>query len=218
MDPKIIGAFGLLCLCSISSSIAASMGGSGDDSSAGAGAGAGAAAGAGAGAAAPTDPCAGLVDDSPASTIPVKCLQKIVKDEGCTEEGTVYPGDDYNGWWRKDDGAGNYARVKSDINAWATMQDAAHVRGCGRATAITTGPCAGLVDDSLASTIPVECLQKIFRDEGCTEEGTAYPADGYNGWWRKDDGAGNYARVKSDINAWATMQDAAHVKGCGRAT
>ena len=27
MDPKIIGAFGLLCLCSISSSIAASMGG-----------------------------------------------------------------------------------------------------------------------------------------------------------------------------------------------
>ena len=28
MDPKIIGAFGILCLCSISSSIAASMGGS----------------------------------------------------------------------------------------------------------------------------------------------------------------------------------------------
>ena len=27
MDPKIIGAFGLLCLCSISSSVAASMGG-----------------------------------------------------------------------------------------------------------------------------------------------------------------------------------------------
>ena len=82
----------------------------------------------------PVDPCAGLVDDSPASSIPAKCLQKIFKDEGCTEEGTVYPADDYNGWWRMDDGGGNYANVKRDINAWATMQDAAHVKGCGRAT------------------------------------------------------------------------------------
>ena len=41
MDPKIIGAFGLLCLCSISSSIAASMGGSEETPPAGAGAGAG---------------------------------------------------------------------------------------------------------------------------------------------------------------------------------
>ena len=40
MDPKIIGAFGLLCLCSISSSIAASMGGSEETPPAGAGAGA----------------------------------------------------------------------------------------------------------------------------------------------------------------------------------
>jgi hypothetical protein len=129
-----LAGVGLLVVC-CSSSVAAMMMGGGEETPAtAAGAGAGAAAGAGAGAAAPTDPCAGLVDDSPASTIPVKCLQKIVKDEGCTEEGTVYPGDDYNGWWRKDDGAGNYARVKSDINAWATMQDAAHVRGCGRAT------------------------------------------------------------------------------------
>ena len=85
-------------------------------------------------AAAAADPCTGLVDDSPASSIPAKCLQKIFKDEGCTEEGTRYPGDDYNGWWRKDDGGGNYANVKRDINAWATMQDADHLAGCGRAT------------------------------------------------------------------------------------
>ena len=40
MDPKLIGAFGLLCLCSISSSIAASMGGGeeADTPTAGAGA------------------------------------------------------------------------------------------------------------------------------------------------------------------------------------
>jgi len=41
MDPKIIGAFGLLCLCSISSSIAASMGGGGEETPAATGAGAG---------------------------------------------------------------------------------------------------------------------------------------------------------------------------------
>ena len=41
MDPKIIGAFGLLCLCSISSSIAASMGGSEETPTPVAGAGAG---------------------------------------------------------------------------------------------------------------------------------------------------------------------------------
>ena len=37
MDPKIIGAFGLLCLCSISSSIAASMGGGEETPGAGTG-------------------------------------------------------------------------------------------------------------------------------------------------------------------------------------
>ena len=93
-------------------------------------------------------------------------------------------------------------------------------------------PCVGLVDDSLASSIPVECLQKIFKDEGCTEDGTVYPADGYDGWWGKSPqgstpvscngsnecGAGNYANVKRDINAWATMTDDLHVAGCGRAT
>jgi hypothetical protein len=40
MDPKIIGAFGLLCLCSISSSIAASMSGGEETPVTGAGAGA----------------------------------------------------------------------------------------------------------------------------------------------------------------------------------
>ena len=51
MDPKIIGAFGLLCLCSISSGIAASMGGGSEEDPA-----AGAGAGAGAGADTPTPP------------------------------------------------------------------------------------------------------------------------------------------------------------------
>jgi hypothetical protein len=122
----IAAGVGAMVMCSSSLAAAMMMGG-GEETPA-------AAAGAGAGAKTPADPCTGLVDDSLASTIPAKCLQKIFKDEGCTEEGTRYPGDDYNGWWRKDDGGGNYANVKRDINAWATMQDADHLAGCGRAT------------------------------------------------------------------------------------
>jgi hypothetical protein len=122
----IAAGVGAMVMCSSSLAAAMMMGGSEETPAA--------AAGAGAGAKTPADPCAGLVDDSLASTIPAKCLQKIFKDEGCTEEGTRYPGDDYNGWWRKDDGGGNYANVKRDINAWATMQDADHLAGCGRAT------------------------------------------------------------------------------------
>jgi len=98
---------------------------------------------------APTDPCAGLTDDSLASSVSVECLRKILTDEGCTDQGTIWPADDYNGWWRQSPrgtttvycdnqgtpcGAGNYATVKSDIHAWATMTDDIHVAGCGRAT------------------------------------------------------------------------------------
>ena len=101
------------------------------------------------------------------------------------------------------------------------------------AAAAAADPCAGLVDDSLASSIPAKCLQKIFKDQGCTEQGTIYPADDYEGWWTQSPngttrvycdsagtpcGAGNYAATKADIIAWSTMTDATHVKGCGRAT
>jgi hypothetical protein len=90
-------------------------------------------------------------------------------------------------------------------------------------------PCAGLTDDSLASSVSVECLRKLLKDEGCNETGTVWPQDDYNGWWRQSPqgtttvycdgsgtpcGAGNYATVKSDIHAWATMTDDLHIKGC----
>jgi hypothetical protein len=97
----------------------------------------------------PTDPCAGLTDDSLASSVSVECLRKILTDEGCTDQGTMWPADDYDGWWRQSPqgtttvycdnqgtpcGAGNYETVKSDIHALATMTDALHVAGCGRTT------------------------------------------------------------------------------------
>ena len=199
-----VGALFVIVCCS-SSSAAMMMGGDGDA----------AAAGAGAGAAEPTapNPCAGLTDTSLASSVPVACLRKLLTDEGCTSSGTVWPQDGFNGWWRQDDGAGNYGAVKSDIKFWATSTDPDRVDGCGSAT-----PCKGLTDSSPASAVPVSCLRKILTDEGCTSSGTVWPQDGYNGWWRQDDGAGNYGAVKSDIKFWATSTDPARVAGCGRAS
>jgi hypothetical protein len=82
----------------------------------------------------PSDPCAGLTDSSPASAVPVSCLRKILTDEGCTDKGTIWPQDGYDGWWRQDNGAGNFGVVKSDINFWATSTDPTRVAGCGRST------------------------------------------------------------------------------------
>jgi len=198
----IIGVVVLMMMCSSSSSAMLMMGGDEEKTT----------TPTGPGPTPPTDPCAGLTDSSPASSVSVACLRKHLKDEGCTDKGTVWPGDDYAGWWRQDSGAGNYGVVKSDIHAWATMTDPTHVDGCGGAT-----PCKGLTDSSPASAIPVSCLRKILTDEGCTDKGTVWPQDGYNGWWRQDSGAGNYGVVKNDIHAWATMTDAERVAGCGRA-
>jgi hypothetical protein len=93
------------------------------------------------------DPCAGLTDNSLAYDVTVACIRKLLTDEGCTDQGTVWPDDDYTGWWRSspqgtttvhcDDqgtpcGAGNFATVKSDIHAWATLEDDLHVAGCGK--------------------------------------------------------------------------------------
>ena len=100
----------------------------------------------------------------------------------------------------------------------------------------STDPCTGLTPTSLAKDVSVPCLQKTFKEAGCTTSGRAYPVDGYQGWWNAspgglgtrvhcsgsqvsgnnagDCGAGNYATVKSDMNAWGTLTDAAHVEGC----
>jgi hypothetical protein len=88
MDPKIIGAFGLLCLCSISSSIAASMGGgAGDDAAAGgAGAGAAGAGAAGAGATEDAEETIPNVLSDPVGT-PIQCT---ANDVGSGVNAAVY--------------------------------------------------------------------------------------------------------------------------------
>ena len=137
-----VGALFVIVCCS-SSSAAMMMGGDGDASTSTGPTSTGPASTGPA-----PDPCAGLTDTSLASSVPVSCLRKLLTDEGCTSSGTVWPGDDYDGWWRQSPqgtttvycdnqgtpcGAGNYGTVKSDIKAWATMTDDLRVKGCGRA-------------------------------------------------------------------------------------
>jgi len=93
-------------------------------------------------------------------------------------------------------------------------------------------PCAGLTDNSLASSIPHACLQKMFLEAGCSVMGTAYPATPAKGWWNSSPngatpvycnetdikwpncGAGNVLTTKNDMKAWASIIDDVHVKGC----
>ena len=87
-------------------------------------------------------------------------------------------------------------------------------------------PCAGLTPSSLAKDIPVNCLQKIWTDKGCSVTGTVYPVAGFKGWWNSSPGglgtmvlcdggkisgdaagncgAGNYGAVVADMTLWAT--------------
>ena len=93
-------------------------------------------------------------------------------------------------------------------------------------------PCAGYTDNSLASSVTLACLQKIWLDSGCTTTGTSYPRN-TNSWWSNSPngtkpvdcdtthkgtqcGAGNYRTIVNDMRAWATLPDAAHRAGCGR--
>ena len=118
-------------------------------------------------------PCAGLTDTSLASSVSVPCLRKILTDEGCTSSGTVWPQDDYDGWWVKspqgattvgcDDqgtpcGAGNFATVKSDIKFWATSPDPMHIAGCkGGSVKSTTADDWGEVNALYLDRHDVDC-------------------------------------------------------------
>lgn len=97
-----------------------------------------------------------------------------------------------------------------------------------------SNPCAGYTDNSLASSVTLACLQKVWLDSGCTITGTSYPRD-TNSWWSNSPngtkpvdcdathtgtqcGAGNYRTIVNDMRAWATSPDVAHRAGCGRFT
>jgi len=96
------------------------------------------------------DPCAGLTDASPASSISNACLQKMFLEAGCSKSGTAYPADTGVMWWNSSPqgttpigcgapgtatawpncGAGNVGNTKRDMKAWATLMDDARVKGC----------------------------------------------------------------------------------------
>lgn len=101
-----------------------------------------------------------------------------------------------------------------------------------RTEGFTDDPCAGLTDSSLASSVSPACLKKMWKEKGCSTEGTIYDSTNGGGWWSKSPqggktvycdegankwpncGAGNYGTTKSDMDAWSTLMSDQHVKGC----
>lgn len=93
-------------------------------------------------------------------------------------------------------------------------------------------PCAGMTPGTLASAVPMECIQKQIVDAGCSKNADLYPKSVTANLWynrspngastvycdstRSGDscGAGNYGTILSDIKAWSTMPDDVHVVGC----
>jgi hypothetical protein len=172
------------------------------------------------------DPCVGLTDSSLAKDVPVKCIQKLVVDAGCSKDGPLYPPDNFFGWWNNSPngattvycdgnnpwpkcGAGNFGTIKSDIKAWGTLTSQVHVDGCKG-----PDPCVGINDNTKASQVPVTCLQRTWINSGCKKEGTLYPPNDYNGWWRQDNGAGTFGAIKNDMAAWGAKKDMDGLVAC----
>lgn len=104
------------------------------------------------------------------------------------------------------------------------------MQACSQRPAAAAGdPCAGLTDGSLASSVSPACLQKLWKDKGCSEKGAAYPSNNYKGWWTQSPngaatvwcdathsgtqcGAGNFGAIKKDIEYWSTAPE--RVAGC----
>jgi hypothetical protein len=76
------------------------------------------------------NPCAGMNNDTPASQIPVKCLQDAWKSVGCTN--AAFVPDNYAGWWKQDapSGAGTFKTTVGNMRLWATSDDANNKKGC----------------------------------------------------------------------------------------
>lgn len=67
-------------------------------------------------------------------------------------------------------------------------------------------PCAGLSGGD--TNVNTRCLQKIWRDSGCTN--AAMVPDNYQGWWKQQ----TLDVVRNDMSLWASMDDDAHRHGC----
>ena len=96
-----------------------------------------------------------------------------------------------------------------------------------------TDPCESVSNDTSAMNVSNACLQKQWKVSGCSADGTAYPPNNYDGYWkwnpgntiapqvcdsthvgRTQCGAGTFGNVVNDMKNWFLSTDDAHVKGC----
>ena len=94
-------------------------------------------------------------------------------------------------------------------------------------------PCENVSNDTSAMNVSNACLQKQWKASGCSADGTAYPPNNYDGYWKWNPGntiapqvcdsthvgkaqcgAGTFGNVVSDMKNWFLNTDDASVKGC----
>jgi hypothetical protein len=131
-------------------------------------------------------------------------------------------------------------KTNPEDQPWVGMNCAAVYESSGGSPSPTPGPatnpCATYTNASLAKDVTQTCLQKVWKDSGCTQQGTAYPSDSYQGWWNASPGGlgttvycsgsqvsgnsagncgvGNYGAIVSDMAAWGSLTDTNHKMGC----
>jgi hypothetical protein len=233
MDPKVIGAFGLLCLCSISSSIAASMGG-GEETldptpTAGAGAGAGTDAGAGAGAGAGADADAdadeptapGQVSGySSAANTYWKNIQNTPTPEDCRLEAAKEGIPTFIHRNSTHTGSPNTCQLNVWSNKFAgNMDDTVHTQGCTYGGTPENGctPWPSVMGYQVPGRVGVGDVMNVMNPNECIELGKAKGADVW-GYRTKNHGtpaSRNSCFFFTGTSAYAgDTNDKAHIVGC----
>jgi len=136
------------------------------------------------------DPCGYWDKNTNATNISNDCLKKIWGDKGCT---TPQP---YDTTWGK---SKTQDYLKSNASTWATTNDDKHKVGC-----YGTDVCGYWKNNPNATNISDECLQKLWKDKGCTTTRTIGASDKSN----------TYSHRSNDYGLWSTMEDDAHRIGC----
>jgi hypothetical protein len=228
MDPKIIGAFGLLCLCSISSSIAASMGGGEEkedpvvpktpvktDTDAGSDADAGADAGAGAGADAADLP--GQVSGYSVNYASWKNIPNTPTPEDCRLEAAKEGIPTFIHRNSTHGGSPNTCQ----LNVWGgkyagNMTDTVHTQGCTYGGTPENGctPWPSVMGYKVPGRVGIGDVMGVMNPNECIELGKEKGADVW-GYRTKNHGSNpNSCFFFTGTSAYAGDDDSAHIVGC----
>jgi hypothetical protein len=133
------------------------------------------------------------------------CMRECDVTQGCN---SFFYADAANRCWlkglNKDNAIPNY-------HSGGSLYEAA---GTGLISYKDLTPCYGLNDNSPASSVKPDCLQKIWLDSGCNTSGTRYRTEWSNDWFTNDNGAKTLGGIKAAMNRLAMSIDESSIMGC----